>query len=125
MITRLYLNRHALKLSFLEGCKTWGGEATLGRVTPVAGSRNEWSSTNPPSDKAVFVIMFIRRDIEWDFIDALAAVKLAIAVYQTFEERWRDVPRSGVEPTIRVGAGLTEMKRLGVAALQLMLTFGK
>ena len=29
----------------------------------------------------------------------------------------------GLNRTIRVGAGLTEMKRLGVAALQLLLTF--
>ena len=47
-------------------------------------------------------------------------------VYQTFKERRRDVARHvlGLNRTIRVGAGLTEMKRLGVAALQLMLTFG-
>ena len=31
--------------------------------------------------------MFIRKDIEGDFIDALAAVKLDIAVYQRFKER--------------------------------------
>ena len=70
--------------------------------------------------------MFIRRDIEWAFINALAAVKLHTAVYQTFKERWLDVARHvlGLNPTIRVGAGLTEMKRLGVAALQPMLTFG-
>ena len=36
----------------------------------------------------------------------------------------RCVPRSGLSRMIRVGAGLTEMKRLGVAALQPMLTFG-
>ena len=68
----------------------------------------------------------IRRDIEWDFVDALAAVKLDTAVYQSFKERWRDVARHvlGLNRTIRVGAGLTEMKRLGVAVLQPMLTFG-
>ena len=70
--------------------------------------------------------MFIRRDIEWDFIDALAAVNFDTAVYQTLKERWRDVVRRvlGLNRTIRVWAGLTEMKWLGVAALQLMLTFG-
>ena len=30
--------------------------------------------------------MLIRRDIERDFIDAIAAVKLDITVYQTFKE---------------------------------------
>ena len=37
----------------------------------------------------------------------------------------RDVARHVLElnRTIRVGAGLTEMNRLGVAALQLMLAF--
>ena len=36
----------------------------------------------------------------------------------------RCAPRSRAEPNdSRGGAGLTEMKRLGVAALQLMLTF--
>ena len=70
--------------------------------------------------------MFIRRDIEWDFIDALAAVKIHNAVYQTFKERCRDVACLVLEQnrTIRVGAGLTEMKRFGVAAMQPILTFG-
>ena len=67
--------------------------------------------------------MFIRRGhrmrLYWCF-----GSRLDTAVYQTFKERRRDVARHvlGLNRTIRVGAGLTEMKRLGVAALQLMLT---
>ena len=62
-----------------------------------------------------------------NFIDALAAVNLDTTVYQTYKERRRDVARRVLvlNRTIRVEAELTEMKRLRVAALQLMLTFGK
>ena len=110
-----------LPLSLLEVARRRSAGSCQSRFP----STDETTLILPPTKLSSW-LFFLRRNIEWDFIDALAAVKLDIAVYQTFKERWRDVARQvlGLNRTIHVGAGLTEMKRLGVAALQLMLTFG-
>ena len=84
-----------------------------------AGSRQRVPATGEtalirlPTKLSSWLYIFIRRDIERYFIDSLAAVKLDTAVYQTFKERWRDVARHvlGLNRTIRVGTGLTEMRK--------------